>query len=86
MQALDAISRNAHGLSKLEANPFVWGDDVGLNGKHHVFPEDESIDLQEETMTTQPLVRGGDGGRWEQAIYAFLAEKSAGQAPCISLF
>ncbi len=36
-------------------------------------------------MTAQPLVRGGDGGRWEQAIYAFLAEKSAGQAPCISL-
>ena len=26
-------------------------------------------------MTTQTLVRGGDAGRWEQAIYAFLAEK-----------
>ncbi len=26
-------------------------------------------------MTTQNLVRGGDTGRWEQAIYAFLAEK-----------
>ena len=27
-------------------------------------------------MTTQNLVRGGDAGRWDQAIYAFLAEKS----------
>jgi len=26
-------------------------------------------------MTTQNLVQGGDAGRWEQAIYAFLAEK-----------
>ncbi len=26
-------------------------------------------------MTTQTLVHGGDAGRWEQAIYAFLAEK-----------
>ncbi len=26
-------------------------------------------------MTTQNLVQGGDTGRWEQAIYAFLAEK-----------
>ena len=26
-------------------------------------------------MTTQTLVQGGDTGRWEQAIYAFLAEK-----------
>ncbi len=26
-------------------------------------------------MTTQNLVHGGDGGRWDQAIYAFLAEK-----------
>ncbi len=26
-------------------------------------------------MTTQNLVHGGDSGRWEQAIYAFLAEK-----------
>ena len=26
-------------------------------------------------MATQTLVRGGDAGRWEQAIYAFLAEK-----------
>ena len=26
-------------------------------------------------MATQNLVRGGDAGRWEQAIYAFLAEK-----------
>jgi len=26
-------------------------------------------------MTTQNLVQGGDPGRWEQAIYAFLAEK-----------
>ena len=26
-------------------------------------------------MTTQTLVQGGDSGRWEQAIYAFLAEK-----------
>ena len=32
-------------------------------------------------MTTQTLVQGGDSGRWEQAIYAFLAEKSAGEAP-----
>ena len=26
-------------------------------------------------MTTQTLVQGGDAGHWEQAIYAFLAEK-----------
>ena len=26
-------------------------------------------------MTTQTLVQGGDSGRWDQAIYAFLAEK-----------
>ena len=26
-------------------------------------------------MTTQVLVPGGDAGRWDQAIYAFLAEK-----------
>ena len=26
-------------------------------------------------MTTQTLVQGGDAGRWDQAIYAFLAEK-----------
>src|SRR5918999_523746 len=26
-------------------------------------------------MTTQTPVHGGDAGRWEQAIYAFLAEK-----------
>ncbi len=26
-------------------------------------------------MTTQTLVRGSDAGRWDQAIYAFLAEK-----------
>ena len=26
-------------------------------------------------MTTQTLVYGGDSGRWDQAIYAFLAEK-----------
>ncbi len=26
-------------------------------------------------MTTQTLVQGGEAGRWEQAIYAFLAEK-----------
>ena len=26
-------------------------------------------------MTTQNLVHGSDAGRWEQAIYAFLAEK-----------
>ena len=26
-------------------------------------------------MTTQTLVPGGDPGRWDQAIYAFLAEK-----------
>ena len=26
-------------------------------------------------MTTQTLVQGADAGRWEQAIYAFLAEK-----------
>ena len=26
-------------------------------------------------MTTQNLVQGGDAGKWEQAIYAFLAEK-----------
>ena len=26
-------------------------------------------------MATQTLVRGGDAGRWKQAIYAFLAEK-----------
>ncbi len=26
-------------------------------------------------MTAQNLVQGGDTGRWEQAIYAFLAEK-----------
>ena len=26
-------------------------------------------------MTTQILVQGGDARRWEQAIYAFLAEK-----------
>ena len=26
-------------------------------------------------MTTQNLVDGGDAGRWDQAIYAFLAEK-----------
>jgi len=26
-------------------------------------------------MVTQNLVQGGDAGRWEQAIYAFLAEK-----------
>ena len=26
-------------------------------------------------MTTQTLVEGGDAGRWDQAIYAFLAEK-----------
>ena len=26
-------------------------------------------------MTTQTLVQGSDAGRWEQAIYAFLAEK-----------
>ncbi len=26
-------------------------------------------------MTTQTLVHGGEAGRWEQAIYAFLAEK-----------
>jgi hypothetical protein len=27
------------------------------------------------TMTNQPLVQSGDAHRWEQAIYAFLAEK-----------
>ncbi len=26
-------------------------------------------------MATQDLLRGGDAGRWEQAIYAFLAGK-----------
>ncbi len=26
-------------------------------------------------MTTQTLVHGGDAGRWDKAIYAFLAEK-----------
>ena len=26
-------------------------------------------------MTTQNLVQGGDASRWDQAIYAFLAEK-----------
>ena len=26
-------------------------------------------------MTTQTLVQGGEAGHWEQAIYAFLAEK-----------
>ena len=26
-------------------------------------------------MTTQNLVQGGEAGRWDQAIYAFLAEK-----------
>ena len=26
-------------------------------------------------MTNQTLVLGGEAGRWEQAIYAFLAEK-----------
>ncbi len=26
-------------------------------------------------MTTQNLVQGGDAGQWDQAIYAFLAEK-----------
>ena len=26
-------------------------------------------------MTTQTLVQGGEAGQWEQAIYAFLAEK-----------
>ncbi len=26
-------------------------------------------------MTTQTLASGGEVGRWEQAIYAFLAEK-----------
>ena len=26
-------------------------------------------------MTTQNLVQGGDAGHWDQAIYAFLAEK-----------
>ncbi len=26
-------------------------------------------------MTTQTLVQGGDSCRWDQAIYAFLAEK-----------
>ena len=26
-------------------------------------------------MTTQNLVHGGEPGRWEQAIYAFLAEQ-----------
>ena len=26
-------------------------------------------------MATQTLVPGGDAGRWDQAIYAFLAEK-----------
>ncbi len=26
-------------------------------------------------MTTQTLVQGGEAGRWDQAIYAFLAEK-----------
>ena len=26
-------------------------------------------------MPTQNLVKGGDTGRWDQAIYAFLAEK-----------
>lgn len=42
-------------------------------------------------MSTQTLVQGGDTGRWEQAIYAFLAEKErrsgsmrtvAALAPC----
>ena len=37
-------------------------------------------------MTTQTLVPGNDAGRWDQAIYAFLAEKSAGEAPCISIY
>ena len=35
----------------------------------------DSIDPEEETMTTQNLVHGGDAGRWDRAIYAFLAEK-----------
>ena len=26
-------------------------------------------------MTTQNLVQGGEAGRWDQAIYAFIAEK-----------
>ena len=26
-------------------------------------------------MATQTLVQSGDSGRWDQAIYAFLAEK-----------
>ena len=35
----------------------------------------DSIDPQEETMTTQTLVQGSGADRWDQAIYAFLAEK-----------
>jgi len=55
------------------------------------FPAHQSVNSrdsnpQEENMTTQKLVQGGDAGRWEQAIYAFLAEKSAGEAPCISIY
>ena len=31
-------------------------------------------------MTTQNLVHGSDAGRWEQAIYAFLARIHRGRA------
>ena len=43
------------------------------------FPAHQSVNSvtppQEDTMATQTLVPGGDAGRWDQAIYAFLAEK-----------
>ena len=44
------------------------------------FPAHQSVNSvtpppQEDTIATQTLVPGGDAGRWDQAIYAFLAEK-----------
>ena len=35
----------------------------------------DSVKPREEIVTTQILVQGDDAGRWDQAIYAFLAEK-----------
>ena len=39
-------------------------------------------------MTTQTLVPGGDAGRWDQAIYAFLAEKErrSGSMPTVRAY
>ena len=39
-------------------------------------------------MATQTLVPGGDAGRWDQAIYAFLAEKErrSGSMPTVRAY